>query len=70
MDEFDPADVQETYCAYARGIASLGLAFLDILHADPASQLVQNIRHSAETKLITNTGFSSPPPPAKKPSHR
>lgn len=60
MDEHDPADVQETYCAYARAVAPLGLAFLDVLHEDPAGPLVQNIRRSAGAPLITNTGFSSP----------
>lgn len=60
MAEHDPADVQETYCAYARAVAPLGLAFLDVLHEDPAGNLVQSIRRSAAAPLITNTGFSSP----------
>ncbi|MHA2787623.1 alkene reductase [Corynebacterium sp. S7] len=60
MDEHDPLDVQETYCAYAREVSSLGLAFLDVLHENPSGDLVQNIRSSAGAPLITNTGFSSP----------
>ncbi|WP_296102677.1 alkene reductase [uncultured Corynebacterium sp.] len=57
MDEFNQADVQETYCSYARAVAPLGLAFLDILHEDPKGSLVQAIRQYAGSPLIVNTGF-------------
>lgn len=55
--ETDPADVLATYTALAEGLAPLGLAFLDILHADPAGELVQKVRHAAAAPAILNTGF-------------
>ena len=58
--ETDPADVAATYTALADGLAPLGLAFVDILHADPAGELVQKIRHAAAVPTVLNTGFGSP----------
>ena len=58
--ETDPADVAATYTALAEGLAPLGLAFVDILHADPAGELVQKIRHAAAAPAVVNTGFGSP----------
>ncbi|GAA0461185.1 alkene reductase [Paractinoplanes deccanensis] len=55
--ETDPADVAATYTALAEQIAPLGLAFVDILHADPAGELVQKLRHAAAAPAIVNTGF-------------
>jgi 2,4-dienoyl-CoA reductase-like NADH-dependent reductase (Old Yellow Enzyme family) len=57
--EDDPADVRATYTAVADGLAPLGLAFVDVLHADPTGDLVQHIRRTAEAPLIVNSGFSS-----------
>lgn len=58
--EEDDADALATYLAVAEGLAPLGLAFVDILHADPTSELVQRIRRTAEAPLIVNSGFAVP----------
>ncbi|BAL89578.1 putative NADH--flavin oxidoreductase/NADH oxidase [Actinoplanes missouriensis 431] len=55
--ETDPSDVTATYTALAEGLAPLGLAFVDILHADPAGELVQKFRHAAGAPAIVNSGF-------------
>lgn len=55
--EEDDADVHATYAAVARGLAPLGLAFVDVLSAAPTSELVQHIRRTAGAPLIINTGF-------------
>nr|WP_281360920.1 alkene reductase [Schumannella luteola] len=57
--EEDDADALATYTAVAAGIAPLGVAFVDVLQADIASDLVQTIRTTAGAPLIVNTGFSS-----------
>ena len=56
--EEDDADVRATYTAVAEGLAPLGLAFIDVLHADPSGELVQHIRRTAGAPLIVNTGFA------------
>jgi N-ethylmaleimide reductase len=56
--EEDDADVRATYTAVAEGFAPLGLAFIDVLNADPAGELVQHIRRTAGAPLIVNTGFT------------
>lgn len=58
--ETDDADARATYTALAEGLAPLGLAFVDILHADPKSDLVQHIRHVAAAPVILNSGFGTP----------
>jgi N-ethylmaleimide reductase len=55
--ETDPDDVTATYTALIDGLAPLGLAFIDVLHRDPASALVQKLRTVAP--LIANTGFGA-----------
>jgi len=57
--EDDDADVHATYTAVAEGIAPLGIAFVDVLHAEPGSELVQHIRRTAAAPFIANSGFSS-----------
>lgn len=57
--ETDDADVRATYTAVAEGLAPLDLAFIDILNADPASELVQHIRRTAGAPLIINSGFAT-----------
>ena len=57
--ETDPDDVAATYTALAEGLAPLGLAFVDVLHADPAGELVQKFRHAAGAPLIVNSGFGT-----------
>ena len=55
--ETDDADVHATYTAVAEGLAPLGLAFVDVLNADPSGDLVQHIRRTVGAPLIVNTGF-------------
>ena len=55
--ETDDADVRATYLALASGLAPLRLAFVDVLHAEPKSDLVQAIRHEAAAPFIVNSGF-------------
>ncbi|WP_022905333.1 alkene reductase [Curtobacterium sp. B18] len=57
--ESDPADVHAVYTAVAEGLAPLGLAFVDILHAEPTGDLVQHIRRTAGAPLVANSGFSA-----------
>ncbi|GAA4982242.1 alkene reductase [Kineococcus glutinatus] len=55
--EQDPADVEDTYQALVEGLAPLGLAYLSVLHADPAGGLVQGLRKRFEGPLMANSGF-------------
>ncbi|GAB3850291.1 alkene reductase [Nesterenkonia populi] len=55
--EEDDADALATYRALAEGLAPLGLAHIDVLNADPASELVQMIRKVSGAPLVANTGF-------------
>jgi len=57
--EEDAAETAATYAAVARGLAPLDIAFVDILHADPAGELVQGIRRELGAPLIANTGFGT-----------
>ncbi len=56
--ETDEADVLATYRALVDGIAPLGLAYLSILHAEPAGALVQDLRTRFGGPLVANTGFA------------
>ncbi|MFC4071967.1 alkene reductase [Actinoplanes subglobosus] len=58
--ETDPGDVAATYTVLAEALAPLGLAFVDILHAEPAGELVQKLRHAAAAPVILNSGFGTP----------
>ena len=58
--EEDDADALATYLAVAEGLAPLGLAFVDVLSADPTTDLVQGIRRASGAPFIVNTGFSVP----------
>ena len=55
--EEDDADARATYTAVAEGLAPLGLAFVDVLQAEPTGELVQHLRRTAGAPLIVNTGF-------------
>ncbi|TDC40618.1 alkene reductase [Micromonospora sp. 15K316] len=57
--ETDPADVRATYDALADGLAPLGLAYLSVVHPEPASALVQRLRTRVGAPLVVNTGFST-----------
>jgi 2,4-dienoyl-CoA reductase-like NADH-dependent reductase (Old Yellow Enzyme family) len=55
--EEDPADVTATYGHLVDAIAPLGLAYLSVL-ADPASELVRDLRRRFGGPVVVNTGFS------------
>ncbi len=40
------------------GLAPLGLAYLSVLHDDPASDLIQDLRRTFGGTFIVNSGFS------------
>jgi 2,4-dienoyl-CoA reductase-like NADH-dependent reductase (Old Yellow Enzyme family) len=56
--EEDAADVAATYGHLVEEIAPLGLAYLSIL-ADPASDLVRDLRRRFGGPVVVNTGFSA-----------
>ncbi|WP_458042135.1 MULTISPECIES: alkene reductase [Bacteria] len=55
--ETDADDVKATYEAVVRGLAPLGLAYLSVLHAEPAGDLVQALRADFGGTFIANSGF-------------
>jgi 2,4-dienoyl-CoA reductase-like NADH-dependent reductase (Old Yellow Enzyme family) len=57
--ERDLADVLAAYTALVSGLAPLGLAYLSILHKEPAGDLVQGLRAAFGGKLIANSGFGT-----------
>lgn len=57
--EQDAAETLATYTAVADGLAPLGLAFLDMLHADAGSPLVRTIRERVGAPLIASPGGST-----------
>ncbi len=56
--EQDAADVAATYGHLVDAIAPLGLAYLSVL-ADPASDLVRDLRRRFGGPVVVNTGFSA-----------
>ncbi|SDO32571.1 2,4-dienoyl-CoA reductase [Microbacterium sp. ru370.1] len=56
--EKDDAETRATYEALIAGLAPLGLAYLSVLHADPASDLIQDLRRAFGGTFIVNSGFS------------
>ncbi len=57
--EEDDADARATYTAVAEGLAPLDLAFVDVLSATPAGDLVQHLRRVLGAPLIANSGFTA-----------
>ncbi|MET4589673.1 alkene reductase [Arthrobacter sp. 754] len=55
--ETDAADVRATYEVLVDSIASLNLAYLSILHHEPAGELVQGLRERFDGPFLVNTGF-------------
>jgi N-ethylmaleimide reductase len=55
--ETDESDVRATYEALVDGIAPLELAYLSILHKDPAGDLVHDLRRRFGGGVIVNSGF-------------
>ncbi|QPK79949.1 alkene reductase [Corynebacterium lizhenjunii] len=62
--ENDRADVLATYGGLIDAVADMGLAYISILHADPAGELVEELslraRANGRTKVIINRGFGEP----------
>lgn len=56
--ETDAADVAATYGALADGLTPLGLAYLSVLHRDPAGELVRDLATRFGGPIMMNTGFS------------
>ena len=57
VTEDDSADVAVTYGLLADALRPLGLAYLSVLHADPTSALVQDVRTRFGGHLMVNDGF-------------
>jgi 2,4-dienoyl-CoA reductase-like NADH-dependent reductase (Old Yellow Enzyme family) len=57
--ETDPADVRATYGALLDGLRPLGLAYLSVLHVEPAGDLVQDLRARFDGPLVANSGFGT-----------
>ncbi|MBB3086405.1 2,4-dienoyl-CoA reductase-like NADH-dependent reductase (Old Yellow Enzyme family) [Geodermatophilus sabuli] len=57
--ETDRADVLATYGALVDQLAPLGLAYLSVLHREPAGDLVQELRRRFGGPLIANSGFGT-----------
>ncbi len=55
--ETDEAETRATYEALVDGLAPLGLAYLSVLHADPAGAFVQGLRTRFGGPLMANNGF-------------
>lgn len=55
--ERDAEDVEATYGALVEALAPLNLAYLSILHKDPAGPLVQNLRAGFTGPVLVNSGF-------------
>lgn len=57
--ETDEAETRATYAAVLDGLRPLGLAYLSVLHAEPAGAVVQELRERFGGHLIVNSGFGS-----------
>ncbi|MET1155972.1 alkene reductase [Arthrobacter sp.] len=55
--EVDAADVRETYGHLVDALAPLNLAYLSVLHKEPTSELVQDLRARFDGTFLLNTGF-------------
>ncbi|MGX7727985.1 alkene reductase [Rhodococcus sp. 2H158] len=58
--ETDRDDVLATYGTLLEQVRPLNLAYLSVLHEDPAGELVQELRRRFGGRLIANSGFASP----------
>lgn len=62
MVEHDDEELRATYIGLVEALADLGLAYVSILHADPASPLVKELADAARangtTRVIVNSGFA------------
>ncbi|MEI3866418.1 alkene reductase [Microbacterium sp. CCNWLW134] len=55
--EHDADETRATYLALVEGLAPLDLAYLSILHENPADDLPQELRRAFGGTFIANTGF-------------
>src|SRR6476661_10248764 len=55
--EEDAADVRATYGILVDALAPLKLAYLSVLHKEPTSELVQDLRSRFNGTFLLNTGF-------------
>lgn len=60
VHETDPADVRATYGEFVDGISGLGLAYLSILHADVAGELVQGLRRRPRRDAVVDDDREAP----------
>lgn len=58
--ETDRNDVLAVYGALVDRLRPLGLAYLSVLHKQPAGDLVQELRRRFGGRVIANSGFASP----------
>lgn len=58
--ETDRDDVLAVYGALVDRLRPLGLAYLSVLHKQPAGDLVQELRRRFGGRVIANSGFASP----------
>jgi N-ethylmaleimide reductase len=58
--ESDATETRLSYEALVDAIAPLGLAYLSVLHPEPASALVQDLRGRFGGPVILNNGFTTP----------
>jgi N-ethylmaleimide reductase len=59
MHEVDESDVRASYGHLVDQLRPLGLAYLSVLHPEPAGELVQELRQRFGGKVIANRGFGS-----------
>ena len=57
--ETDENNTRSTYDALMTGLAPLGLAYVSILHADPAGEFVQHLRAEFGGPWMSNSGFGA-----------
>lgn len=57
--ELDAADVRQTYGSLVDSLAPLNLAYLSVLHKEPTSDLVQDLRARFNGTFLVNTGFDT-----------
>ena len=55
--ELDAADIHETYGRLVDALAPLKLAYLSVLHKEPTSDTVQDLRARFNGTFLLNTGF-------------
>jgi len=56
--EDDPADVEAVYGGLMDALAPLDLAFVSVLHPEPAGALVTGLRSRSGAPFLVNTGFA------------